>query len=90
MPIGKKKKKHAREVNKSSDWAGQCSLIRSAPHSSGIIALSSKESAKRQKSKAKPKQPSSQQSSATPSTEKRRNPISLPISTINSSTPNPQ
>ena len=54
------------------------------------IALFSTESAKRQKSKATLKLPSSWHSSATPSNQKRRNPISLPISTINNSTPNPQ
>ena len=45
---------------------------------------------KRQKSKAKPKQPTSRHSSATPSTQECSNPISLPISMINNSTPNPQ
>ena len=75
---------------KPSDWARKCSLMRSAPDRSGTIALSSTESAKRQKSEAKPKQPLSQHSSATPSTQKHRNPISLPTSTVNNSTSNPQ
>ena len=77
MPIRKKSNMLVRSI-KPSERARKC------------IALSSTESAKRQKSKAKPKLPSSQHSSATPSTQKCHNPISLPISTINNSTPNPQ